>query len=352
MNDILSKIGFTPEIEYAEVKTKEDSEAEGFSSYTYIDPATGEEVTSEMSSNLAQTVDGVLKIPFIKGSETEYTGGGAFDMEPPKERSGGKTKRPQKTAKSDVVKRYKEVDDNLSDVQDAMEDASRVADTLWGPSRIKKMRQVQDEMKKELNLLRSKKAEAEGYLVEDRENLLNTAKGFGITIEFDGNNISNYTTIMEALYKQLADAESKVKGEATEAQEKAIEDIEYKIEQIQKAIDLYDETKDILRDIDNEIEEQIIKLQQEKLDEINLELEIDLVVNETQLKELEYYLSKLEDNFFGMAEALALMIGNNENGFNQLSTYQDSLIDYQEQYARLLSNYTTIDPATGATYIN
>ena len=64
MNDILSKIGFTPEIEYAEVKTKEDSEAEGFSSYTYIDPATGED---GFVTNRYKFINIPSKFPAING---------------------------------------------------------------------------------------------------------------------------------------------------------------------------------------------------------------------------------------------------------------------------------------------
>ena len=314
--------------------------------------------TSKTVQTGVEEMDGVVPVAQINMGENgkepnvRYIGNGNVSPKETGTSTSGKSKRPRRTHQSETVERYKEVTDKIDDTTDAIEDARRAAEGLWGPARIKKMREVQNEMKKEIGLLREKKVEAENYLRKDQEYLESVGRNFGITFQFENGNISNYTAIMNDLQRQLEDAEKAAGSDPTDAQQKALDDIEYKISEIKKAIGIYDETRETLEDIDNEIEDKILELQQEKLDEINLELEIDLVVNETQLKELEYYLSKLEDNFFGMAEALALMIGNNENGFNQLSTYQDSLIDYQEQYARLLSNYTTIDPTTGATYIN
>jgi hypothetical protein len=54
---------------------------------------------------------------------------------------GGSTKKTddERQKKTDVVDRYKEVDDAIDDITDAMEDASKAADRLWGESRIKQM---------------------------------------------------------------------------------------------------------------------------------------------------------------------------------------------------------------------
>jgi hypothetical protein len=40
------------------------------------------------------------------------------------------------------------------------------------------------------------------------------------------------------------------------------------------------------------------------------ELELDIQINEKDLELLEYYLSKIEDDVYQMAEAAALMVGS------------------------------------------
>jgi hypothetical protein len=84
-----------------------------------------------------------------------------------------------------------------------MEDASLAAEGLWGAARIKKMREVQAEMGKELKLLHQKKAEAEAYLAQDKKWLEEVAAENGVTFTFDGNNISNYEEVMNGLYAEL-----------------------------------------------------------------------------------------------------------------------------------------------------
>ena len=62
---------------------------------------------------------------------------------------GGGGSKPKKTSdarksKDDYVERYKQINDKLDDVRDAMEDANRAAGALWGPARLKEMQKVSD----------------------------------------------------------------------------------------------------------------------------------------------------------------------------------------------------------------
>jgi hypothetical protein len=68
--------------------------------------------------------------------------------------SGSKPKKADKVKKSDVVKRYKEIDDSLEKVTDAMEDASKAADRLYGNSRLKQMEKQNSLIKNEIELLK------------------------------------------------------------------------------------------------------------------------------------------------------------------------------------------------------
>jgi hypothetical protein len=61
---------------------------------------------------------------------------------------------------------------------------------------------------------------------------------------------------------------------------------------------------------------------------------------------LDYYLSKIEDNVYEMAEAAALMVGNLNSGFEggQLGEYLDNLSIYGERYAELTDRLNSTDP--------
>lgn len=274
---------------------------------------------------------------------------------------GGSSAKPEKvdkTKKSDVVERYKEIEDKLDDVRNAMEDASRAADRLYGANRIKKMKDVSKQLEKEVKLLNQKKEEAEEYLEIDKKALKNAAKDVGLTFKFDDEgNISNYEAQMEKLYNKLAKAEAKADPKnfkTKEAQdayiEKNVTPLKEKIEALKEAIEQYDETRELIEDLDDEAEEKFNEWQDNNFEILNYELELKLEVDDSELRRLEYLLSKIEDDFYSMAEAAALMIGTattdadgNVTGLDttgsQLKVYEDQFADLQAQRDALKTAY-------------
>lgn len=280
-------------------------------------------------------------------ADTSNLGGGGGGSEP---------KKTQKTHHSEIVERYKEVNDQISDVKKSMEDAQRAAEGLWGSARIKKMREVQTEMGKELKLLRQKKAEAEAYLEQDRKWLEDIAAENGVAFTFDGNNISNYEEVMNGLYAELRQAEIDAGPTTDENEQKRIDEIQERIDAIKGAIDIYDQTKDEVKEFDTEIQEAIRSIQEAKLEELNLQLEMEIMIDESTLELLEYYLGKMNEDIWSMAEAAALMTGQSKDMFgfdtSQMETWLGQFETYQQRYNDLLWNYTHINPETGETYIN
>jgi hypothetical protein len=55
-----------------------------------------------------------------------------------------------------------------------------------------------------------------------------------------------------------------------------------------------------------------------------------LTIDDSELTVLEYHISKIEDNFYEMAEAAALMVGGLGGGTSQLDVYLGALGSYQE----------------------
>ena len=249
---------------------------------------------------------------------------------------GSKTKAKQ-TKRSDVVDRYKEITDQLDDVSDAASDASKEMDRLYGASRLKAMEKQNSLLLKERDLLKQKRSEAEAYLKIDKLALQNQAKKAGVNLQFgaDGN-ITNYTQEMNKLFDQL-DALQKVGGDyPDEYQQKAIDELNTKIEDLKQAITLYDGTRKIIQDLDNQIQDKFNEWQDNNYNQLTYSLELKLEINDMELEKIDYYLNKFSDNFYKMAESAALM-------FDQIAPNKQSLEDNQAFREELEQKYTSKD---------
>ena len=326
------------------------------SSETYTEPVTG--ARTQKISVPALSADGTPQIESITKTSSGAMNNLSGANKGGKSGGGGgsKPKKSPKTHQSKVVDRYKEVNDAISDTKKAMEDAQRAAEGLWGAARIKKMREVQAEMGKELQLLRQKKAEAEAYLKQDKKWLEEVAAENGVQFTFDGNNISNYEEIMNGLYQELRQAEIAAGPTVEEEEQERIDAIQERIDAITEAVGIYDKTKDEVKDFDTEIQEAIRSIQEAKLNELNLELEMKIMIDDTQLAKLEYYLGKVQEDIWGMAEAAALMTGRNIDMFGfdegQADVWLGKFDTFKKRYDDLVYNYTHINPETGETFIN
>ena len=236
--------------------------------------------------------------------------------------SSGKTSKAQKvdkTARSDIAKRYKEVEDSISDVNRALEESSQLSDRLYGAKRLKNLETQNKLIAQEVNLLKQKNKQAKEYLQQDQADLINAAAELGVEFKFDEStgNILNYEEIMNALYDELARREEIANSYAGGSEERQSDYIENNVDPLKKAIsnlqskvDTYDETKELTKDLDSEITTKLNEWQDNNAEALSLKLELNLSVNESELKQLEYYLNEMADDFFKMAESAALLAGS------------------------------------------
>ena len=272
------------------------------------------------------------------GAMNNYSGSNTGGKKPGSSGSnGGNGSKPKKatlTKKSDIVDRYKQVEDQLDDISDAADDASKAMDRLYGKSRVDKMREVNKLLLDEVDLLEQKKNEAAGYLDEDRKALQDSVSGFDMSFTFDDKgNISNYQTIMNDLYKQLSDMETDYGDEWDESEQENIDNLKEKIDKVKEAISQYDDTRELMEDIDNEIQEKIYEWQDNNYEILQYELELKLEINDDELRILEFKLKRMEDNFYKMAESAAIL------GNNQVKNYQNQLQVYEGHKASLDAAY-------------
>jgi hypothetical protein len=148
-------------------------------------------------TSLTKTSSGAMNNTSSSNSGGKKGGGGG----------GGSKKPAEKPKKSDVVERYKEINDLIDDLADKMNDASKAANRLYGKGRLDLMKKNNELLKQEIDLTKKKKDEALKYLEEDKQALFDAAADAGVMLNIDENGlITNYTEAMTELYNEL-DAE-------------------------------------------------------------------------------------------------------------------------------------------------
>ena len=242
-----------------------------------------------------------------------------------------------------MITRYKEIDDSLDDLSHAYDKATKAADRLWGDERLDALREQNDLIKEQQKLLAEKQKQAEKYMQQDRIALQQAAAEVGLAFSFDENgNITNYTDQMTALYNQLAAAESYYNSLATGEDQESYEEtilkpLRDKIKNIEDAMDLYEESKELFEELGINIEDLQDQIMQNNYDIIMEGLELHIGFNEEDLEIIDYYLSKIEDDFYSMAEAAALIAS--PDGNSQLTEYISNLKEYESALQELNRAY-------------
>lgn len=272
---------------------------------------------------------------------------------------------------------YKYIDFQLEEINQKLQDQKRLIGSLdEGSEQWYQALEDENELLKEQNeLYETKKKLALSSLALTIQELKNS----GYNFEFDANNnLKN----PEAVLQDLID-----KRNALDLKDKdAVEKADKEIDTLGDLIDKYYDTIEILRDIHNSIAEnglqiqaneaseaesrlkqseeklkELIKQQEEKYNNLEAVLNLKLQIDENALKKLEYYIDKLSDDFYSMAEAGQLILdkipvvsnslGNYEQFYNELETAyaageitsEDYLKGLQESYDGILDNLSALN---------
>lgn len=254
---------------------------------------------------------------------------------------GSKSKASKKdlTKKSDVVDRYKEIDDSIHDLTRSLDKGNKAADRMWGRSRISAMKANNKMLQDEIGLLNKKAEEAKKYLALDKQELLLAAKKAGVNFQFDEDgDISNYTQEMTRLYDELHAAEEhinslKTKEAQDEYEESVLKAIEDKIAELKSALSQYEETKSLIEDLEDQAEEKFYEWQDNNFEILNHELEVKITLDDNELKKLDYFFNKLSDNIYKAAEALGYLQGQIDPTFGKMKSYEDYYNSLESSYA-------------------
>lgn len=274
------------------------------------------------------------------GGAPAYSGGGDNNSG-----SGGESNSPEPptpseamdyTKQKEIIDRYYEITTSIEDMTDALDDASDAADRLYGKDRIKQMEKQKDLLKDQQKLLQQYRKEISDYLAKDKAALQNNKYGIKFSFDDDGD-ITNYTNIMTNLYNQLHAAEQKYNSFATKDEQDAynkstLEPLNKKIEEIKELINTYDDTKNLLVDVDNQIQDSLNSWQDKNLEILTYKVELQIEVNDIEQEKLDYFIKKYSDNFYKMAESQALLGDSYPLLSNNLATYQKEVEELNKAY--------------------
>lgn len=326
------------------------------------DETLGEEINS-ITAFIAALEAGMKDIgDTSERQSTNKSGGGSSKSDP--------ASKIETTKKEDVVDRYKELEDSLDDLTDALNDANKMEDRLWGQSRIDNIKQQNELLQKQISLLKDKVAAAKNYLAIDKATLDQAAKNAGVNFVYDeAGNLTNYTQQMEILYAKLRAAQdvwnanyiNRTDKEQQEYEENILQPIQDKIDELKAAIDAYEQTRELIEDLENELDDAFYEWQDNNYEMLHYKLEIEIEINDLELEMLDYYLNKLSDDFYQLAESAQFMVdkiptitdslGHYENFYNEITAAyaagEISQADYvegmKESYSAILDNLTALN---------
>ena len=135
----------------------------------------------------------------------------------------------------------------------------------------------------------------------------------GGSIQFDENgNISNYDQIQDAMFNKY----NQMTSLDEESEEWQV--FEKKYEQLEKYIEQYEETYDLLRDEEASYQELLNQRIDLELEKVTYKTEIQLEVPESQVEVIEYQLGRIEDDVDKTAESIALLTKQAESLYDQI----------------------------------
>lgn len=344
------------DVELEEVKPK----SQDVSKYSYYEL---DEAATEKAGGVPQFKKTPTEIPVTtEASATAYAvktitpngsygGGTGVNTTAPKsatsDKGGGGGSKPKKTSdsrknKSEMVDRYKEINDQLEETGRQMNKNTTLADGLWGEKRLAMLRKNIKLMKQERKELDEKLKLSRKYLKEDKNNLKKQAgqgnsteakeqrEALGMTVNFkfdDDGYITNYTSEMTKLYNKRETLLKSFGSTMDENEQKKLEEFDKAFDNLKTAYEQYEQTMDERDDLEEEKMQKKLEQQEAYLDLLNEEADLKDQINEAELEFIEYYLSKVEDDMFSQVEGLGYM-GQQANIYagnlqNQESLYKD-----------------------------
>ena len=245
-------------------------------------------------------------------------------------KDSNKDKEKEEETLTEILERYHEINKEVETYERLLERISKQKDRAFGG---KRLALIEDEIDATEKLYEKEKQLYDAQTAFLAYDQLAVQKEFA-NAQFDEyGNISNYTDLLKEANNALNQARTTFNGSAQEdADKKALEDAEKEYERLVEILEQYEETlkawyeqEDRLIDLRNQIQD----LNYEKL---SYKLELEVIINDNELKELDYYFNKMEGDIEKAVEAFGLLK-------DKMEVTKDSLADYENHVTELEAAY-------------
>ena len=280
---------------------------------------------------------------------------------------------------------YYNIDNEIDHINSLLEEQEGIISraTEGSTEHYEALKQQEKLLNRLIEAHKKKKAIAEQDLTNIRPTLESSAQKIGKTITYDdGGMVNEREDIVQYYNDAIEKAASDERKEALETEKdallKLIDDYNKTIKLIRELNTAITESEYAILDIDitltelaeKRYEEELKKSEERQKEEeerqkkifegLKTELDLKIQIDENSLKKLDYYLDKLSDDFYQMAEAMEVMmkkvpvmensLGNYENFYNKLQTAwtngdinsDDYLEGLQQSYDGILDNLSSL----------
>ena len=221
--------------------------------------------------------------------------------------------------------RYHTIKNQIEDLSAGYDDINKAKDRAFGKERLKYMDQ---EIAKTDELIKAQKkylSEIENYLPIDKEIMEKAYNEYigGPGIEYDiSGNISNFDEIQDAMFDKY---NSMANAYTDDSDEWKI--FEKKYELLEKYIEQYEETYDLLRDQKQELQDLINQKIDIGLEQVQYSVEVKLDIPDDKIKFLEYRLERIDNDAFKSIEAVTLLTKKADEVYKKIQINKEALND-------------------------
>lgn len=342
VNDILSGINLTPEIEYEEVTglTKQQAISTGY----ILQNGEYQKVTSSTDF----TTDTKIYVPKINSKATKISGIPQSKLSTENQNKGASnasSRRKDMKKADDEIERYHLIKETIEDLNTELDRLGKEKDRAWGSSHLQlidmEIAKTQEAIAAQEEYLRQIKANA----ATDRGAIARYGAQFD-----DMGRITNYEELMQRQinqYNAAVASGSEIRTEAAEEQYKKFKDVLSKYEE---TADLMESEYQNLLDLQNKYYDKL-------LERIQYKVEIDVQISEEADKYYDYILNMLEDKAYSAAEAIAYLGKKTEESLDRIKTYQTALNEMfkmhgfgNDAYKRFANNELSIEELAQAGF--
>lgn len=336
MQAIFNALGWDPEIEYVPIdaNTATALRSMGYQQYATLN-ADGSYNVQPIPLSGEQTLAAGSQI-YVPKIKTKAMGGGNYKKidvptptlgnKKPSGGGGGGGKKSHADTKSFSDKdRYHTIKNQIEDLSAGYDDINKAKDRAFGKERLKYMDQ---EIAKTDELIKAQKkylSEIENYLPIDKEIMEKAYNEYigGPGIEYDiSGNISNFDEIQDAMFDKY---NSMANTYTDDSDEWKI--FEKKYELLEKYIEQYEETYDLLRDQKQELQDLINQKIDIGLEQVQYSVEVKLDIPDDKIKFLEYRLGRIDDDAFKSIEAVTLLTKKADEVYKKIQINKEALND-------------------------